>query len=107
MGALLDHFAECGVRFDRIDDEHVRARGKLTDQLRAEIRAHKPAILAELKAANESAHFRWSVSRPGEWAMEVRFSPEATLEQVSALYPGADCFPLRASDGQYDAAEPS
>lgn len=54
MGALLDHFAAEGVAIEAAGDGNVRARGPLTDELRATIREHKAAILAEL-AANEPA----------------------------------------------------
>ncbi len=52
MGALLDQFAADGVRIEAVGDGKLRALGRLTDTLRAAIRAHKPAILAELEAAN-------------------------------------------------------
>ena len=54
MGALLDQFAAQGVAIEAAGDGNVRARGPLTDELRATIREHKTAILAEL-AANEPA----------------------------------------------------
>jgi len=52
MGTLLDQFAADGVRIEAVGDGKLRASGRLTDTLRAAIRAHKPAILAELEAAN-------------------------------------------------------
>ena len=54
MGALLDHFAAEGVSIEAAGNGNVRARGPLTDALRATIRDNKAAILAEL-AANEPA----------------------------------------------------
>ena len=54
MGALLDQFTAEGVTIEAAGDGNVRARGPLTDELRATIREHKAAILAEL-AANEPA----------------------------------------------------
>jgi hypothetical protein len=53
MGALLDQFAAEGVRIEATGDGTLRAYGRLTDRLRSAIRAHKPAILAELAAAND------------------------------------------------------
>ena len=52
MGALLVHFAVDGVTIEAAGDGNLRVRGPLTDTLRATIREHKAAILAEL-AANE------------------------------------------------------
>lgn len=55
MGALLDHFADAGVQIECGDDAGtLRVHGPLTDALRASIRGHKAAILAEL-AANDAA----------------------------------------------------
>jgi hypothetical protein len=54
MGALVDHFAAAGVRIELAGGGNVRASGALTHELRAAIRANKPAILAEL-AANDAA----------------------------------------------------
>ncbi len=48
MGALLERFAADGVEFEPEADGQLRARGRLTDELRAAIRANKPALLAEL-----------------------------------------------------------
>ena len=53
MGALLDHFADAGVRIEQADEGKLRVHGQLTDELRATIREHKAAILAEL-AANDA-----------------------------------------------------
>ena len=52
MGALLDQFAANGVRIEAAGDGKLRASGRLTDPLRAAIRAHKAGLLAELEAAN-------------------------------------------------------
>ena len=53
MGALLDHFAGAGVRIEQSHSGRLRVHGQLTDELRATIREHKAAILAEL-AANDA-----------------------------------------------------
>jgi len=53
MGVLLNKFTAAGVRIDASDDGKLRAHGNLTDELRATIREHKAAILAEL-AANDA-----------------------------------------------------
>lgn len=66
------------------------------------IRDSKPGIVATLQSAG--ARFRWSVTRPGARSMEVRFCPEATLQQVAELYPGAICEPLPDTDAAPDAA---
>ena len=86
MGALLDQFRTRGIVLEPTDEGNVRARGALTDALRAAIRANKPAILAEL-AANASAisvastenatgaHYRWRVTFPDR-VIEACFLPE-------------------------------
>lgn len=53
MGALLDRFLAVGVKFEATDSGKLLAVGPLTDSLRASIREQKPAILAELLAAND------------------------------------------------------
>ena len=50
MGALLDQFAADGVTIEAAGNGNVRARGLLTDAIRASIREHKAAILDELAA---------------------------------------------------------
>jgi hypothetical protein len=60
MGALVDRFAAAGVRFERGEVGNLRALGTLTDEIRTAIRAHKPAILAEL-AANDAG-----IASPGQ-----------------------------------------
>jgi hypothetical protein len=55
MGALLSRFALAGVRFELADDDGLDAIGPLTDELRAEVRTHRTAILCELQAANDPA----------------------------------------------------
>jgi hypothetical protein len=57
MGALLQQFAASGVRFELSDDGRLDAIGPLTDVLRADIRAHKATIVAELTAANQTEEF--------------------------------------------------
>jgi hypothetical protein len=94
MGALLDRFTASGVRFDLLPGDRLRAHGELTDELRDAIRAHKPALLTELAAANESTHSRWRVAIPGRDAFEVRVVPEATAAQMQLQYPGATIEPL-------------
>jgi hypothetical protein len=64
------------------------ARGTLMDELRAAIRAHKPA-LTELAAGNESTHFRWRITNSGRDPLEVRVAPEATAAQMQLQYAGA------------------
>ena len=55
MGALLEQFSAAGVTLTALPGGHLHAAGPLTDALRAAIRAHKLAILAELAAANDAA----------------------------------------------------
>ena len=55
MGALLDYFRAHGVELLTAGDANIRARGPLTDELRAAIRAHKPAIVAELASTTAPA----------------------------------------------------
>jgi hypothetical protein len=53
MGALLDRFAAEGLQIESTDDGKLRVTGRLTDRLSDAIRTHKPALLAELAAAND------------------------------------------------------
>jgi len=55
MSALVEKFRAAGVKLEPTGDGNLRARGPLTDELRAAIRAHKPAILAELATAANDA----------------------------------------------------
>jgi hypothetical protein len=93
MGALLRRYAADGVRIDAADDGNLRVTGQLTDTLRASIRSNKPALLAELAANSEPyAHARarlWRIRYPNVATMDVLFTPEATAEEVSAVYLGA------------------
>ena len=54
MGALLEQFAAVGVRFELSETEGLDAIGPLTAELRATIRAHRAAIVAELRPANQA-----------------------------------------------------
>ena len=54
MGVLVDKFLAAGIQLEPTGDGNVRARGTLTDDLRAAIRANKRDLLAELAAANEA-----------------------------------------------------
>jgi hypothetical protein len=98
MSPLLQQFAAWGVRFDLLPGDRIRAHGELTDELRATIQVNKPAILAELAAADaapidtaagEIRHFRWSIRYPNLEPMEVFFSPLRNAAEVLQLYPGA------------------
>lgn len=48
MGAVIDRFLAAGVRVDLAGADQIRAFGDLTDDIRRELRQHKPVILAEL-----------------------------------------------------------
>src|SRR5450755_1003391 len=54
MSALLPRFAAAGIKLEVIEGGKLRVHGPLNDELRATIRQRKPAILAELDAANEA-----------------------------------------------------
>jgi hypothetical protein len=54
VGALLERFRASGVALAALPDGRLQATGALTDSVRATIREHKAAILAEL-AANDPA----------------------------------------------------
>jgi hypothetical protein len=97
MGAGLDRFLAAGIEFEPADDGLLRAFGALTDELRAAIRAHKPAILAELANAK---HYRWLVTLPDGTPFEVCCLPELTPAEMALLYRGTTVSPLR------DAPEP-
>jgi hypothetical protein len=71
MGTLVDQFAAAGVKIEAAGDGKLRASGALTDELRTAIRAHKPAILAEL-AAND----------PG---IEATIEPDIARRRAKAL----------------------
>ena len=60
----------------------VRPRDRLTDELRAAIRAHKRDLLAELP------RYRWLIVEGGS-AREVCCLPELTATEMAACYPGA------------------
>src|SRR5690349_6666750 len=85
MSALLDHFRAAGVHFEPIGDGNLRAVGTLTNEIRAAIRAHKPAILAELA----TAHYRWRVTLPDGTPFEVCCLPETSAAEMRTLYAGA------------------
>jgi len=53
MGALLTRFGAAGVRFELSERGRLDAIGSLTDEMRSLIRQNKPAIVAEILAANE------------------------------------------------------
>jgi len=54
VGALLDHLRASGVALAALPGDRLQASGALTDAIRATIREHKAAILAEL-AVNDAA----------------------------------------------------
>lgn len=49
--SALDAFLAAGIRFELVEGNQIRAVGILTDTLRAEIKAAKLTILAELQWA--------------------------------------------------------
>ena len=116
MGALLEHFAAAGVTLTALPDGRLHGAGPLTDALRAAIRAHKPAILAEL-AANDGATpeqatelrvllariaATWSDEDKAE-ALDVALAdPELALVSFRALV--AEMAPAAIPDGPYSSA---
>jgi len=54
VGALLDHLRASGVALTALPGDRLQASGAITDAIRATIREHKAAILAEL-AVNDAA----------------------------------------------------
>lgn len=61
----------------------VGPRNRLTDELRAAIRAHKPALLAELP------RYRWLILEPDGRQQEIFCLPERTRVELGPCYPGA------------------
>ena len=95
MGALLTQFAAAGVRLESSDDGNLRAVGALTDELRTAIRAHKPALLAELAdAANDAPARHWRVTLPDRPSFLVAVTPPADTAWMLHLYPGATVQPV-------------
>jgi hypothetical protein len=74
----------------------IRPRELLTDELRAAIRAHKRALLAELP------RYRWLISDQDGNGREVCCLPEMTAAELTPCYPGARLLPL--PDAAADAA---
>ena len=116
MGALLEQFAAAGVTLTTLPGGHLHAAGPLTDGLRTAIRAHKPAILAELAAANDAttpeqaAELRalvariaatWSARDRGEALAVALADPADALICFRALV--ADIEPAPAPAGPYTA----
>lgn len=83
-----------GVKLEPLPGGKLRATGNLTDAARTLIRSHKPAILAELEAANDVPIRVWRVTYPNGATMEVLFHPPATRADAAAIYPGATLEPL-------------
>jgi hypothetical protein len=74
----------------------IGPRELLTDELRATIREHKHALLAELP------RYRWLVTGPDVPPLEVCCLPELTEAEMRGRYPGATMEPL--PDAPVDAA---
>ena len=91
---LRDRLTAAGVRLAALPDGGLRAAGNLTDDLRAFVREHRAGLLAELAAANDEASHRWRVTTPAGASVEVWITPEATADDVRAIYPGATLEPL-------------
>jgi hypothetical protein len=66
----------------------IRPRDLLTDELRAEIRAHKRGLLAELP------RYRWRIIDPVAGDKEVCCLPEMTEAEMRRCYPSARLFAL-------------
>src|SRR5215467_2136003 len=74
----------------------VRPRGLLTDELRFAIRAHKPALLAELP------RYRWLIVEPHGGRRDVCVLPEISATELAPCYPGAK--PVALPDSAAEAA---
>jgi hypothetical protein len=91
----------------------VRPRELLTDELRAAIRANKPAILAELRGRKEEQaavvtggarphvqlsdavpRYRWLILESDGRRREIVTLPEMTAAELAPCYPGARLLPL-------------
>jgi hypothetical protein len=81
VGGLLAQFRAAGIELSALPGGRVHALGPLTDPLRASIREHKAAILAELAANDE----RSNVATP-EQGLELR----NLLAIVAADWPDKD-----------------
>ena len=66
----------------------VGPRERLTDELRAAIRAHKRDLLAELP------RYRWLILGSDSRRREVCCLPEMTARELADCYPGARFLPL-------------
>jgi hypothetical protein len=66
----------------------VGPRERLTDELRAAIRAHKRDLMAELP------RYRWRILYPDGTGHEMCCLPGMTAAELAACYPGARLRPL-------------
>ena len=102
MGALLERFRVSGVALAALPDGRIQATGALTDTVRATIREHKAAILAELAAndpppvatPSQSDELRrllavvaadWSAEEQAEALAAALADPESALRSFRAL----------------------
>lgn len=77
----------------------VRPRELLTDQLRAAIRTHRRALLAELP------RYRWLIVEPRGGSREVCCLPEMTHAELAPCYSDARLVPLPDSAGEARKAQ--
>lgn len=86
---LLDRLTDAGLSV-AVDGDNlvVWPRKLLTDELRAAIGAHKPALIAELP------RYRWLIVAPDGNTREVCCLPEMTATELAPCYPSARLVPL-------------
>ena len=82
MTAFLKRIAAAGIQIEAVGDK-LRATGLLTDELRALIREHKPAILAELAAANDGCPDAAREGRRSRALAMLATDPERRLAVVA------------------------
>jgi len=76
----------------------VGPRELLTDELRAQIRAHKRDLLAELP------RYRWLVVEPDGTRREICTLAEMTRGELAPCYPGVQLMPLPDSAAEAAAS---
>jgi hypothetical protein len=94
MGAVIDRFLSSGVRVDIDCAGQLRAFGHLTDDLRRDLRQHKPAILTELEELAELRELvAWlRIAEPDRWTD----ADQAEANAVGCRDIGAALVSLRA-----------
>ena len=92
LTALAEHGVTLAIEGERLTASPARS---LTDAMRAEIRAHKPELIACLtQAANATEdatpHRLWLISPPDGKRYSASFTPPKTRAEVLERYPEAE-----------------